>query len=255
MEVDRRRLSATVAAGFAVLFLGSLATPAGGAEVKKLHLFILSGQSNMAGLNPAVSFTPAVTKAFAGDDILVVKDAVGGQPIRRWYKKWKPARGDTPKATGDLYDRLMKKVVAAMKGRKPTTVTFVWMQGERDARERHGEVYAASMRGLVDQLQADLKRGDVNFVIGRLSDFDNGNKRYPHWTTVRDAQVAVAESDPRGAWIDTDGLNGPKDGLHYTKDGYKEMGARFAAKAIELIRNDGKPKSGDDSTKGAKKRR
>ena len=28
------------------------------------HLFILSGQSNMAGLDPAVSFTPAVTAAF-----------------------------------------------------------------------------------------------------------------------------------------------------------------------------------------------
>jgi len=256
MRVDRTRLQAIAAAvaGCAVLILGAVAAPAGGAEVKKLHLFILSGQSNMVGLNPQISFTPAVTKAFAGDDVLVVKDAAGGQPIRRWHKKWKPAKGDTPKATGDLYDRLMKKVAAAVKGRKPTTVTFVWMQGERDARERHGEVYAASFRGLVAQLQADLKRKDVNFVIGRLSDFDNGNKRYPHWTMVRDAQVAVAEADPRGAWIDTDGLNGPKDGLHYTKDGYKEMGTRFAAKAIELIRNDGKPKAGGGS-KGARKRR
>ena len=224
--------------------------------MKKLHLFILSGQSNMGGLKPEVSFTPAVTKAFAGDDILVVKDAAGGQPIRRWYKKWRPAKGDAPKATGDLYDRLMKKVAAAVKDMTPTTVTFVWMQGERDARERHGEVYAASLRGLVEQLRTDLKRKDMNFVIGRLSDFENHNKRYPHWTMVRDAQVEVAEADPRGAWIDTDGLNGPKDGLHLTNDGYKEMGTRFAAKAVELVRNDGKPKPGDGAAeKKAGKRR
>lgn len=56
-----------------------------------------------------------------------------------------------------------------------------------------------------------------------------------HWDEVRKAQVEVAEGDPRGAWIDTDDLNGPKNGLHYTKDGYKTMGKRFAAKAVALI--------------------
>ena len=52
------------------------------------HLFILSGQSNMAGLRPEESFTPAVEAAFGKDHVIVVKDAQGGQPIRRWYKKW-----------------------------------------------------------------------------------------------------------------------------------------------------------------------
>jgi len=207
------------------------------------HLFILSGQSNMAGLDPNVSFTPAVTKQFGEGNVIVVKDALGGQPIRRWYKNWKPAEGDGPQATGDLYDRLMTKVNEAIQGRKIQTVTFVWMQGERDAREQHGAVYAASFKGLIDQLEEDLGRDDVNFVIGRLSDFDIGNKRYPHWTMVREAQVEVAEADPRGAWVDTDDLNDGKNragkdisnDLHYSVEGYKVLGQRFAEEAIELI--------------------
>jgi len=210
----------------------ALAAQAAGAAGKKVHLFILSGQSNMAGLKPEVSFTPAVTQALADDEVLVVKDAQGGQPIRRWYKKWKPAEGDTPKATGDLYDRLMAKVTKAVEGKTPATITFVWMQGERDAREKHGTVYAASMAGLVEQLRDDLGRKDVNFVIGRLSDC----KADASWNRVREAQVKVAEADPRGAWVDTDDLNGPKDALHYTKEGYAELGKRFAAKALELLR-------------------
>ena len=118
-----------------------------------------------------------------------MKDAQSGQPIRRWYKKWKPAQGNTPKATGDLYDRLMKKVYAAIEGKKFTTVTFVWMQGERDAREEHGEIYAASLEGLIDELASDLNLENVNCIIGRLSDFDMKNESYPHWTIVRKAQV------------------------------------------------------------------
>jgi hypothetical protein len=149
------------------------------AQEAGVHLFILSGQSNMVGLKPEESFTPTVMKAFGEDRVIVIKDAQGGRPIRQWYKQWKPASGEAPKKTGDLYDRLMKKVKPAIEGKQIASVTFVWMQGERDAREKHGEVYADSLRGLIKQLSDDLGRDDVNFVIGRLSDFDMADKRYP----------------------------------------------------------------------------
>ena len=73
----------------AVLFL----TNAAFADDGK-HLFILSGQSNMAGLKPEESFIPTVEKEFGKDKVIVVKDAHGGQPIRRWHKQWKSAKGE-----------------------------------------------------------------------------------------------------------------------------------------------------------------
>ena len=88
-----------------------------------------------------------------------------------------------------------------------------------------------------------MGRDDVNFVIGRLSDFDMDNKRYPHWTMVRDVQVKVAESNPRFAWVSTDDLNDGKNrrgksianDLHYSGEGYKTLGKRFAENALKLI--------------------
>lgn len=211
------------------------------AETDK-HLFILSGQSNMAGLNPNVSFIPAVEKTFGKDHVIVIKDAQSGQPIRRWCKNWKPSSGPAPEKTGDLYDRLMTKVKAAIQGQTIQTVTFVWMQGERDAREKHGDVYEESFKTLIAQLEKDLKRQDINVVIGRLSDFDMDNKRYPDWTLVRDVQVKLAKDNPRIAWVDTDDLNDKKNktgtvrnDLHYSKEGYKILGQRFADAAIQLI--------------------
>lgn len=218
-------------------------------EEAPAHLFILSGQSNMAGLNPDLSFTPMVEQHFGKDRVIVVKDAQGGQPIRRWFKGWQAADGSKPETTGDLYDRLMTKVHAAVEGRTLASVTFVWMQGERDAREQHGEVYAASLKGVVDQVAADLEWSEVNCVIGRLSDFDLENKRYPHWTRVREAQVSLADAHAHYAWIDTDDLN---DGLnqagkeiandlHMSVEGYRVMGERFAKAAISLVRQADRP--------------
>ena len=215
-----------------------------GSELGK-HLFIISGQSNMEGLDPTLSFIPTVEHAFESNHVIVVKDAQGAQPIRRWYKKWKPAHADGPKTLGDLYDRLMTKVRLAIKDTAIKTVTFVWMQGERDAKERHGEVYADSLKGLINQLRGDLGRADANFVIGRLSDFDMNNKKFAHWTMVRNAQVAVANSNPNVAWVNTDDLNDGnnqkgqtiQNDLHYSVEGYRILGQRFANKAIQLINN------------------
>jgi hypothetical protein len=52
------------------------------------HLFILSGQSNMAHLDHRKTFVPVVTEAFGADHVVVVKSAFNGQPIRRWDKSW-----------------------------------------------------------------------------------------------------------------------------------------------------------------------
>ena len=208
------------------------------------HLFILSGQSNMSRLNPQVSFIPTLEMEFGKEKIIVVKDALGSQPISRWYKKWQSPDGKTPVKNGDLYDRLMEKVTASTKEQKIASVTFIWMQGERDARMKFGKVYGNSLLGLYQQLSKDLKRTDVNFIIGRLSDFDMENEKWPHWVKVRETQVEVGNSNPRFAWVNTDDLNeGINENgveivndLHLSVKGYEVLGKRFAEKAIQLIR-------------------
>lgn len=207
------------------------------------HLFILTGQSNMAGLKPAAAFTPAVAKKFGKENVIVVHDAMGGQPIRRWYKDWKAADGVKPEGNGDLYDRLMKKVSAAVEGKEIATVTFLWMQGENDAKTGNGAVYGDSLKGLVKQVSDDLKHPEVSVVIGRLSDHGLTHPGFKDWDMIRKAQVKFAEEAAKGAWVDTDDLNDGiqrggkeiKDDLHYSKDGYVTFGNRLAEAAIKLI--------------------
>lgn len=208
------------------------------------HLFILSGQSNMVGMKPEVSFTPAVTKQFGKENIIVVKKAHSGQSIRSWAKTNHetppPTTGRVPKVRGNLYDPLITSVKAAIKGERIKTITFVWMQGESDL---NNTAYDAYLKELLKQLQTDLAFKDINLIIGRISDAGlDVEKRLAGRKYIRKTQVEFAESSPRGGWIDTDDLNDKKqaDGkithdLHYTPEGYKILGQRFAKKAIALI--------------------
>ena len=233
-----------------------------GAEEGKV-LFILSGQSNMQGMNERLTFVPRVQEEYGKDHVIIVKEAVGGRPIRMWVHDWTPAPGWTadpgipnteapkPEENGVMYDSMMKKVAEAMDGEKPGAVAFCWMQGERDARERHSAVYEASLRKLFRQLENDFPETPIVFVIGRLSDFGTDNREpfYPEWDEIRRAQEKVADGMPNCALIDTDDLNtgdspphwktgnvSPRvDDLHMSAEGYRIMGTRFAEEAIRLL--------------------
>ena len=222
---------------------------------KPVHLFILSGQSNMAGMNPKTGFEPEAQKLFPDAEVVYFKVSRGGQPIRLWIEEWndiakKHGLNSTVKATVyykpilDQYAKLMERPP------NPASVTFCWMQGERDARENLSAAYPDALQQLITNLRRDLKQPKMNFVIGRLSDF--GKPDYADWQNVRKAQVALAEKDKLGAWVDCDDLNdkeknGVKNNdLHYTKEGYELLGRRYARQAKALIdgtkpADDGRP--------------
>lgn len=212
------------------------------------HLFILSGQSNMLRMKPEDTFAPKLAQYFGEENIETVKHADGGKPIRRWDKKWHVTGSQDPNQIGDIYDVLISKVKKQTLGQSFKSVTFVWMQGERDAREGLGDLYEQSFNNILQQLKTDLAVTQINFVIGRISDFDMDNKRYPDWTKLRDVQKELANNTVLGDWVDTDdfndGLNqrGIKlnNDLHYSVSGYHELGLAFANKSILLVERNGK---------------
>lgn len=203
-------------------------------EVMGQHLFILSGQSNMVRMDENQTFIPMLEHALGKEQVIVVKDAHGGQPISQWFAPY------------SLYDSLMQKIDEKnLTIEKMKTITFIWMQGERDAREQLGEIYEERLWALYHKLSDDLKVSKLHFIIGRINDFDLDNDHYPHWTMIRAIQENVAQARPHFEWVNTDDLNDGydqsgipiKNDLHLTPDGYDTLGERFAAAALRLIAN------------------
>lgn len=237
------------------LTLAALAVASiGTAAEKPVHIIILSGQSNMAGMNPALGLEPEAKNLFPDAEVVYFKVARGGQPIRYWVEEWNEiatkhgidaqAKRAAEKNKGTIYYQPIldeyKKLLE--KHPKPASVTFCWMQGERDAKEGLDAAYADALTQLIGNIRRDLKLPEMYFVIGRLSDFGGPDNK--PWQNVRKAQVDVAAADPRGAWVDCDDLNDKekngvkRDDLHYTPEGYELLGRRYVRQARMLI--DGK---------------
>lgn len=236
-----------------IIFVGALLFAlASHAAEKPVHLFILSGQSNMQGLKPENSFLPEVRKLLPDGEVAHLKVARGGQPIRLWVAEWddiaKKAGLTQMNPQGPIYYRMISKQLQPIlkKHPQPASVSFCWMQGERDAKTGLEAAYEAALKKLIANLRRDLKRPDLNVVIGRISDHSPAEQWRKGWDTIRKIHVKVANDDPHGAWVDTDDVNNkikrgkPDNDLHYTKEGYILFGKRLARQAVSLI-NDKKP--------------
>ena len=216
-----------------------------------VHLFILSGQSNMAGMDPKTGFMPEAKKLFKDEKVVYIKVAKGGQPICRWLEEWtdlaekkgldekhisrihRGGKVEFYQPILDQYQEMLKKHP------KLTSVTFCWMQGERDANGGAHAPYKAALKLLISKLRNDLKRPDMNFVIGRIGDYSLDR---PSCVAVRKTQVEIAKEDSHGAWIDVDDLNDREvDGkivsaVHYNRpEGYITLGRRFARQGHALV--------------------
>jgi hypothetical protein len=201
-----------------------------------VHLILLSGQSNMVHLDPARVFTPEVEKHFGAGNVVVVKVAQKGQPIRRWYKKWQVTGDQNPGQIGDLYEKLIKATKTAMSGNSIKSVSLIWMQGERDAKEHLSDHYEDAFLGILEQLKSDLGVKKINYIIGRISDHGLGIK---DWNKIREIQQKLGEVGPHSAWVNTDDLNDdikPND-LHYSAEGYDLLAERYAEKVKELVKD------------------
>ena len=229
---------------------------------KPVHLFILSGQSNMQGMDPETGFMPGAKKLFKDEEVVYIKVAKRAQPICRWLEEWDDIAKEQGLSERDrerlwkgegvlLYQPILDQYKETLKKHpKPASVTFCWMQGERDANGGGLPAYKDALKLLIAKLRRDLERPDMNIVIGRLSDA-GGNKE--SWGAMRKIQMEIVNEEPSGAWVDCDDLNNRmKDGkmenaVHYNRpEGYVILGERFARQGYALIKGkepaeDGRP--------------
>jgi hypothetical protein len=238
-------------------------------DKEKFHLFLLVGQSNMAGRGkveqqdrqphprvlmldkegrwvPAVDplhfdkpgivgvglgRTFAIEIAKANPDITVglIPCAVGGSPI----DSWKPG-GYHPQTKTHPWDDTLPRAKLAMES--GVLKGILWHQGESDAQPGLAETYEAKLHDLVARFRQELGAADVPFIAGQMGQFaeqpwDDAKKR------VDAAHRDLPNKVPHTAFVDSNGLSHKGDKVHFDAESYREFGRRYA-KAYRALSDD-----------------
>lgn len=232
---------------------------------EKLHLYLLIGQSNMAGrgvLTPenrvshervikfskentwleateplhfdkpiagaglGASFALAMAAENPGITVGLIPCAVGGTPLSRWVKG------------ADLYNQALERAKLAMKD--GTIKGILWHQGEADGgSETTALSYAERLSGMVKDLRADLGAGDLPFVAGKLGLFrkpENKEGKPSYWPVVNEQIASLPGLAPNSAVVEADGLKDKGDFVHFDTASVREFGNRYATAMKKLVK-------------------
>lgn len=234
------------------------------AERQNFHLYLLIGQSNMAGrgtveaqdlaINPRVltldkdnrwvvavdpiHFDKSVAgvglgttfgKVMAGRNpnavIGLIPCAAGGTRVEQWQKDAPP----TP-PWGQLYENAVKRTQTAL--RDGVLKGILWHQGEGNSSTAGIAAYRENLTRLVADLRLDLDAENVPFVAGELGVWDP--EKHASRKAFNDNLAGLPTWFSHAAVVSSAGLSHRGDNTHFCSEALREFGRRSAEAMLRL---------------------
>jgi hypothetical protein len=238
----------------------------------EFQLFLLVGQSNMAGrgvieeqdrtphprvlmLNKDGDWVPAVdplhfdkpaagvglgrtfgriiADAKPGVTIGLIPCAVGGSPI----DAWQPGVFYNPTRSHPWDDALRRAKLALEAGELKG---ILWHQGESDSNAKLASGYAAKLDDLIARLRRELNAPDAPFIAGQMGQFTE-NPWDDAKRLVDQAHQQLPLRVPRTAFVNSAGLRHKGDKVHFDSASLREFGERYAAAYFTLTARPANP--------------
>ncbi|MDA8746237.1 sialate O-acetylesterase [Rubripirellula amarantea] len=184
---------------------------------------------NIAGVGLGLDFAIAMLASDPDIKIGLVPSAVGGTSLKQWSKG------------GEFYEAALTRTKIAEK--QGTLKGILWHQGESDSGAGSASTYAERLAQLIADLRGDLDEPALPFVLGELGDFRVGVKRRSD--IVIEQQQSIPSLVPHTACVSAKGLGHKGDGTHFGAKSLREFGKRYA-KAMTALQTPADEKAGTD---------
>ena len=241
-------------------FLPLLFCAAAFAQPRDLQLFLLIGQSNMAGrgkieaadrepiprvlmLNQELAWVPAI------DPVHFDKPQIAGVGIARTFGRVLAAANPSAtiglipaafggtsleqwKPEGKLYADAVRRARFAMKSGRLRGI--LWHQGEADATAQLAPTYRDRFAEFISRLRADLDAADVPVVVGELGEYLMADERHVYARVVNEQLALIPLKVPHSGFVSSAGLVHKGDGVHFDSPSVREFGRRYAHAFLSL---------------------
>lgn len=190
----------------------------------------------MVGVGPGLSFAQTMLQHNPTVRIGLIPCAVGGSNIG----VWRP--GAYYEQTKSYpYDDAIRRVKTAMQS--GVLKGIIWHQGEADSNPERAAQYEANLKALIQAFRREFNTASLPFVAGELPDFQIYRTDSTGKQLVNQAAVSINETFHRLASTETNvgvisakGTQHKGDVLHFDTPSARLLGRRYAEKMIQLQR-------------------
>jgi hypothetical protein len=184
---------------------------------------------NIVGVGPGFAFGKAMAEYKKNVRIGLIPCAAGGSPIASWTEG-----GYHDQTKSHPYDDALRRARIAMQS--GVIKGIIWHQGESDSKLELTKVYQAKLEELIAKFRRELGDDDLPFVVGKLGDFYVA--RNPNAQTINEILEKIPLTVKNTAYVDTTGLTPKDDLVHFDAKSERELGRRYAEQIIKLEQGD-----------------
>jgi len=235
-----------------------------GVAEKPLHLYVLAGQSNMAGrglvgkidsmqhprvfalnadmtwglateplhfdkpnivgVGPGFAFGRAMAEEDTTVMIGLIPTAVGGSSIAAW----RPGRKHRS-LNARPYDEAASRVFRVLALQGGELKGIIWHQGEAD-RNSPPDEHLENLIELVNRFRTDFQTSDLPFVAAQMAEYYTD--REPGAAAINEAIAKLPIRAPNTAVVSAERFTHKGDSVHLDTDSARELGRRYAEAMI-----------------------
>ena len=173
-----------------------------------------------AGVGLGKTFGQIIADADPGVTVGLIPCAVGGSPI----DAWKPGEYYAPTKSHPWDDSMKRADIALKSG---TLSGILWHQGESDSNRELSEAYEAKLHDLIKRFRGKLNSNNVPFIVGQMGKFEDARWDEFHFQ-VDLAHRALPAKVPNTSYVSSVGLNHKGDKVHFDSESFRELGKRYA---------------------------
>ncbi|MCG8309858.1 MAG: sialate O-acetylesterase [Cytophagales bacterium] len=180
----------------------------------------------VAGVGLGLTFGKFMAEHDKGITVGLIPCAKGGSSIDQWIMG-----GYHEQTKSYPYDEAIYKAKLGME--KGVIKGVLWHQGESDCKSVDGiKAYRQKFSDLVERIENDLGLADLPFVIGELGYFFYDKR--PHAKEMNRLFEKMANENDRIGLVKAQGLTDKGDGTHFDSGSYRLLGRRYAERMVEL---------------------
>lgn len=176
----------------------------------------------VAGVGPGLSFGKEMAAVSNGRKIGLIPCAVGGTSIDVWQP------GGYDKATNTYpYDDAMDRLNAALRSGQLKGV--IWLQGEADSGAEKAANYLSKLTALITRIRSIAGNNELPFVAGELGQFKE------QYQNINKELAKLPAAVPATAVVSSKGFIDKGDQTHFDAASMEQYGIRFAEKMKLLL--------------------
>ena len=116
-----------------------------------------------------------------------------------------------------------------------TVKAILWLQGESDANPQNLPAYKMKLEDLLKRFRKDAKNNTLSILVGELGRYSEPESRNQDWKALNNIINEVAKKDKNIYVISSKGLTSNPDHVHYNSESQRVLGKRFAQKYLENV--------------------